>query len=124
MPQAMISLAELYRLFRGAVEANELSRIDLLSPQNESILVSPPTFDWTTDGGTNNAFVIGLSFSVYGPYYLTPVIFGDTGWTMPDSIWNLIPSGSSVYWRMRGADLDRTAFSIIYSTDIWWFYKP
>ena len=106
------------------IPASDLTELYCAAPANESILYSAPTFGWTTDGGANSAYIVDMSFSVYGPFYPSPVIFGDAGWTMPDNLWNMIPSGSYVYWRMRGADLDVRPLSIIYSSELWWFYKP
>jgi hypothetical protein len=44
-------------------------------------------------------------------------------WTMPLSVWNKIPSGRRIYWRVRGADLDVTPLTIIASDEIWSFNK-
>ena len=100
-----------------------LTSLNCVSPGNESILYSAPTFAWTTDGGSNNRYVVDLSFSVGGPWYSTPVL-QDKSWTMPSAIWSRIPSGSYIYWRVRGADLDDTPLTILYSAELWWFYKP
>ena len=100
-----------------------LTRLNCASPGNESILSSAPTFTWTTDGGSDNRYIVDLSFSVSGPWYSTPIL-QDKSWTMPTTIWNLIPSGSYIYWRVRGADLSDTPLTILYSAELWWFYKP
>jgi hypothetical protein len=104
--------------------ARELSQINCGDPANETAAYSPQTFAWTTNGGSNNMFVVDMAFSLSGPYYTSAVIHGETHWTMPDSWWDRIPSGSFVYWRVRGADLDVTPLNIIYSDELWWFYKP
>jgi len=105
----------------------ELTRISCQSPANESVLSSVPTFTWTTDGGTRNAYAVDMALSlsgpISGPVYSTPILY-ETSWTMPENIWNRIPSGSFVYWRVRGADLDATPLTVIYSTETRWFYKP
>jgi parallel beta-helix repeat protein len=99
-----------------------LTQIHVQSPANESILSSPPSFLWTTSGGTNNVFVLDAALSYGGPWYSTPIL-RNTSWTMPIRIWNRIPSGSYVYWQVRGADLDYSPLTIITSDEIWWFYK-
>jgi hypothetical protein len=43
---------------------------------------------------------------------------------MPTTIWNLIPSGSYIYWRVRAADLSDTPLTILRSEELWRFYKP
>jgi parallel beta-helix repeat protein/predicted outer membrane repeat protein len=108
----------------AGVYVGELDWILCQSPTNESIMYSPPTFTWRTDSGTDNMFVVDLAFSLSGPFYTSPVIEGDTSWMMPQQWWDRIPAGSFVYWRVRGADLDATPLNIIYSDEIWWFYKP
>jgi len=104
-----------------------LGEISLFSPANESIMYSPPTFTWTADSGTNNAYVVDMALSltgpISGPVYSTPILYEPT-WTMPTNAWNRIPSGSFVYWRVRGADLDFSPLTVIYSDEMWWFYKP
>jgi hypothetical protein len=42
---------------------------------------------------------------------------------MPSQLWNYIPPGSYVYWRVRGADLAVTPLTVITGDDVWWFYK-
>jgi len=108
--------------------AAELTNIHCVSPANESVISSPPAFIWTTDGGANNVFSIEVALSLRGPYYST---MGDLGhlipgteWTMPPKIWDRIPSQSFVYWRVCGADLDHDPLALVYSDEIWFFYKP
>jgi hypothetical protein len=83
---------------------------------------SAPNFTWAANGGLNNANIIDMAPSLSGPLYSSPKLYEPT-WTMPTSIWNRIPSGSYVYWRVRGADLDYWPLTIITSDEVWWFYK-
>jgi predicted outer membrane repeat protein len=106
------------------VEITPLTRMNLISPANASQRLSPPRFSWTTDGGAKNAYVVDMSLSLRGPFYTSLVIEGETHWTMPDSWWDRIPSGSFVFWRVRGADQGAKPLNIIYSNELWWFYKP
>jgi parallel beta-helix repeat protein len=106
-----------------------LSQIDCVSPRNGSTLYSPPTFTWRPDGGTDNVFAVDLSYSYpISTYWSTYEDYGQlleaNLWQMPVSIWNQIPSGSFVYWRVRGADLDVSPLNIIYGDSGFWFYKP
>ncbi len=117
----------------GLVDANDpdcgtaLTQITLNSPQNLANVSSPPTFSWTPDGGTNCVFAVDLALSPTGPIYSTyenmhqPIHV--TTWTMPASIWNKIPSGKRVYWRVRGADMDVVPRNIITSNSVRSFYK-
>ena len=106
-----------------------LSQINLATPANESTLSSVPSFSWTSVGGTNNRFAVDLSydwtFSLYWSTFenMRQPISG-SNWTMPASLWNFIPSGSYVYWRVRGADLAVQPVNIIAGHEVWWFYKP
>jgi hypothetical protein len=106
----------------------DLTGISCLSPPNESILSSSPTFMWSANGGTNNRFAVDLSYDwTFSRYWSTyenmhqPI--AAESWAMPQTLWNRIPSGSYVYWRVRGADLAVTPLTIITSDDVWWFYK-
>ena len=105
-----------------------LTTISCLSPANESVLSSAPTFTWMGDGGANNRFAVDLSYDwTFSWYWSTfqnmhhPI--AAESWTMPQPLWNFIPSGSYVYWRVRGADLAITPLTIITGADVWWFYK-
>ncbi|MBI4831707.1 MAG: hypothetical protein HY801_09175, partial [Candidatus Lindowbacteria bacterium] len=105
-----------------------LSSITLRSPPKMSTQTTPPTFEWTADGGTNNGFAVDLSSS---PFFTTfwstrenlHVTLASTNWAMPLSIWNRIPAGSQVFWRVRGADLDQQPLTVVKSAQIWSFFK-
>ncbi|NQU08636.1 MAG: S8 family serine peptidase, partial [Candidatus Abyssubacteria bacterium] len=99
-----------------------LTEIHLQDPNNGALLPSAPTFDWTADAGANNAFVIDVALFPSGPIH-TLGLFYVTSWTIPNSTWDLIPHGSIMYWRVRGADLAQEPLTIITSDEIWWFYK-
>jgi hypothetical protein len=105
-----------------------LTDISCLSPANASFLSSPPVFMWTADGGANNRFAVDLSYDwTFSRYWSTyenmrqPL--AAESWTMPQPLWNYIPSGSFVYWRVRGADLNISPLSVVTSEEVWWFYK-
>ena len=105
-----------------------LSIINLQFPANESILSSPPTFTWTTDGGANNTYAVDLAPSITGPVFSTRknlnLTITDPSWTMPIVVWGFIPSDTFVFWRVRGADLAGAPPGIVYSGSVSWFYKP
>ena len=112
-----------------AFKVEGLTRITCESPANASVLYSPPTFSWIPDGGTNNVFALDFSFSYPITGYwstfenLRQLISGNN-WTPSTTLWNRIPSGSYVYWRVRGADLNQSPLNIIYSDEVFWFYVP
>jgi hypothetical protein len=100
-----------------------LVRIICVSPEDGAFPSSAPTFTWIVFGGDTNAFKLDFAFSLAGPVYTTPVIWG-TSWSMPRSVWNRIPSGSTIYWRVKGADLADTPLTILYSDEnLWYFHK-
>jgi hypothetical protein len=44
-------------------------------------------------------------------------------WTMPQNLWNQIPSGATVYWRVRGRNGYQIPPAIINSDEVWRFRK-
>ena len=44
-------------------------------------------------------------------------------WAMPQQMWNSVPPGVYIYWRVRGADLTVTPLTIVTSADVWRFQK-
>ena len=99
-----------------------LTRITCMVPANESLVSSAPTFMWIANGGTDNRYAVDLAPSLSGPVYTSPVLSSGY-WSMPQAWWDFVPSGSYVYYRVRGADLDQTPLTIITSDELWWFYK-
>jgi hypothetical protein len=107
---------------------SSLTRISLVSPSKLSTLSAPPAFSWRALGGEQNSFAIDLSLLPgFKDYWSTHNNLHETiqaeSWTMPLSVWNMIPSGTRVYWRVRGADLSEDPLRIIRSNQIWSFIK-
>jgi hypothetical protein len=104
-----------------------LSQVSLQSPIDGSILSAPPTFAWTADAGENNAYALDFSLQPLFPFWSTyenmSQIIYDATWTMPPQMWEEIPAGKPVYWRVRGADLNLTPLTVITSDEVWSFYK-
>jgi hypothetical protein len=104
-----------------------LSQINLQLPANGDTLSAPPTFTWIVDAGENNAYAIDFALPPAFPFWSTHEnmhqIIYDTAWTMPLWMWQRIPSGSRVYWRVRGADLNLTPLTPVTSDEVWSFYK-
>jgi PKD repeat protein len=104
-----------------------LTKINLAGPQNGRTISSLPTFSWTTDGGSRNAFSVEIAFAPAGPWYSTytnlkKVIYGNS-YTMTSNSWAKIQAGIKVYWRVRGRDLDVVPQNIITSNELWYFIK-
>jgi hypothetical protein len=105
-----------------------LTEITLVSPANGSVLTVPPTFMWNPNGGVDNRFAVELSYSpAFSPYWSTYVnlhqpIAGNN-WAMSSSLWNKIPHGKTVYWKVTGADLSHQPMTYVYSGQIWTFTK-
>ena len=104
-----------------------LTQINLTSPSNLSTPASAPTFVWTADGGANNAFCVDFAIPSLIPFWSTfnnmHLLIYETNWTMPQGMWNVIPSGARVYWRVRGADLDDPPLTVVNSDELWSFFK-
>lgn len=105
-----------------------LTHIVLVSPQNSAQLSSPPTFTWTTDGGRDNSFAVDGSLSAgftnyWSTYNNGGKILKGNSWTMPLSVWNRIPPGTRMYWRIRGTDSAHQPLVILFSDQTWSFTK-
>jgi len=104
-----------------------LTVIGLQSPRDGSLLSSPPTFVWTVDGGTANQYAIDFSLTPAGPWLsswdnLRMVIDEEFIETNP-ILWAVVPSGTTWYWRVRGADRDVTPLTIITGAEVRSFTK-
>ena len=99
-----------------------LTQINLEAPADLATLSSAPALKWMPDGGTDGAFVVDVAIPGLAPLTTGPVT-SDTSWALPPGIWSSIPSGSQVYWRVRGADLDQTPLSPVISVEVWSFTK-
>lgn len=115
-------------MIRAVVETTpELRQINLVSPPDESTLTMPPTFEWLPDGGVDNAFAVDFALSPNGPIYSTYEnghrVIRDMELTMPQAVWNRIPIGKQVHWRVRGIDLDHEPITVIASDEVWSFTK-
>jgi parallel beta-helix repeat protein len=104
-----------------------LTQVNLQSPADTTTLSAPPTFAWASDAGENNAYAVDFSLPPQFPFWSTyenmhQVIY-DTTWTVPLWMWERIPSGKRVYWRVRGVDLNLTPMTTISSDEVWSFYK-
>lgn len=110
------------------VGKSDLTRINCEYPPSGALLFSGPTFSWTVDGGRNNVYAVDFAMSpgwrILSTWENLHLRITDPSWTMPESIWNQIPHGSYVYWRVRGANLADSPPIIVFSDEIWWFYKP
>jgi len=104
-----------------------LTQIELLSPGPQPPLMAPPKFYWAAMGGTNNGFAVDAAFLPTGPIWSTfnnlHIVIEDTSWQMPTLLWNAIPPGSVVYWRVRGVDRDQAPITVTTSDEVWSFSK-
>ncbi len=92
-------------------------------------MYSPPTFSWEADGGTRNVFAVDFnlsypSTSYWSTYENLGALITSYSWTPSSELWDRIPSGNYVYWRVRGANLDSAPLNIVCGDYDWWFYKP
>jgi len=103
-----------------------IQAINLQSPPNGSLLsrFAPPTFTWTSVGGTNNRYVVQWLLSSGGPLNTGSVVSG-TSWTMPIDTWFVIPSGTTIFWRVLGVDLNQPLpRDIVASDEVWTAIQP
>jgi len=108
---------------------NELTQINLFSPSHQATISGLPTFTWAVDGGLDNAYAVDVSYSsTFKSYWSTHNNLGlsisNTSWTPSQTVWNQIPSGKWVYWRVRGVDWSHEPVTVIMSGQVRSFYKP
>ena len=106
----------------------DLTTIHLKLPLNGALLTSPPLFEWEVDGGGRNGFALDFSLNpgflnYWSSYDDLHQILQGTSFVTPQYLWNRVPRGKNVYWRVRGADMDKTPIIIITSDESWWFRK-
>ena len=111
-----------------SIEYVAFTQISLASPADLSSLSTPPTFTWTVDGGTGNVYAVDLSLSpdfsaFWSTYENMHQLIPDTTWAMPQPVWDMVPVGVPIYWRVRGADLDLAPPDIITSDEVWSFTR-
>jgi hypothetical protein len=95
-----------------------LNDILLFSPMAQALVSSPPRFIWNAEGETQNAYAVEMRFGSspwYSTYTNLHLIIDETSWQMPAPIWRKIPSGATVFWRVRGIDVDKEPRSIVSS---------
>jgi hypothetical protein len=85
-------------------------------------------FFWSYNGGTVNAFAVEFSLSpsfvsYWSTYENLGEIIFDSHWVAPQPLWDRIPPGSSIYWRVRGMDSEHQPPSVITSSEVWLFQK-
>jgi hypothetical protein len=104
-----------------------LSHIQLEMPADGTHSTDPLTFKWNPDGGETNSYSIEIAFKPGGPWRSTEANLGVTIWdhsyTCPTNVWNRLPTGVTVYWRVVGTDTTVTPATYITSTDTWTFVK-
>jgi hypothetical protein len=105
-----------------------LSTVNLVSPSDGSLLSEPPTFFWAVDGGSSNQYSIDFALTPRGPFIFSSwdrirlVIVEENISTNP-LLWAGVPSGTTWYWRVRGADTSQSPLAIVTSAEVWSFTK-
>ncbi|RJP16034.1 MAG: hypothetical protein C4520_18620 [Candidatus Abyssobacteria bacterium SURF_5] len=104
-----------------------LTTIHLTSPQNEAVLTSAPTFTWMSDACPGDIFAVDIAVPPWVSFWSTYNNLGlriiQPYWTMPENLWSQIPSGATVYWRVRGRNGYQNPPAIINSDEVWRFRK-
>jgi len=118
LPTVLAVALALVLFVPGNAPGAELATIHLQCPSDDASASVPPTFAWTTDGGTNNNFVVDITIPGLVALWTTPIL-GEPSWTPSQTLWNLIPAGSQITWRVRGADLNVTPLDVITSDEQW-----
>ena len=104
-----------------------LSWIHLSQPSNGSVAYLAPTFSWTSDGVPTCVYAVDFAIPQVVPFWSTyenmQILISQKYWEVPQSLWDQVPSGVTVYWRVRGADPADPPLDIITSDEVWTFQK-
>lgn len=104
-----------------------LSRIDLSFPGNQAWVFIPPTFQWTTDSGPGCIYAVDFAMPPKVPFFSTysnlHILITPKSWTLPQDLWDQIPHGTFVYWRVRGAVQTEPPYDVVTSGQVWVFYR-
>lgn len=77
--------------------------LHLLSPDDSVSSSSPLTLEWTHGCPDNDSWVVGISED---PNFMNFIsispILDNTSWTIPDAIWQTLPTGIPLYWKVLG----------------------
>lgn len=106
--------------------AQGLTQINLTFPSNQSTIYSAPQFTWTSDGDPGTVYAVDLAIPSLVPFWSTlnaGIQINQKSWVMPQALWNLIPGGSQIFWRVRGADPAQQPLNIVTSDEVWAFFK-
>ncbi|RJP14895.1 MAG: hypothetical protein C4520_20925 [Candidatus Abyssobacteria bacterium SURF_5] len=121
-----------FQMTQAQFPASPLTTIHLLYPPDLAVLnalTSPPTFVWSADGGANVKYAIDFSLSAAFTNYVSSyetlgVQLPNISVTIPQAIWDSVPTGTPIYWRVRGADTGVTPITPVFSTETWSFVRP
>ncbi|MBL7047986.1 MAG: FG-GAP repeat protein [Nitrospira sp.] len=77
--------------------------LHLLTPGDAENSSTPPTLSWTHGCPDNNSWMLGLSTDLNYSSFLgfSPLLTGRS-WDIPTALWNTIPSGVPIYWKVIG----------------------
>lgn len=77
--------------------------LHLLFPEDSVSFSSPPTLEWTHGCPENASWVVGISEDPDFPSFvvISPIL-DNTSWGIPDTIWQTLPIGISLYWKVLG----------------------
>jgi hypothetical protein len=77
--------------------------LHLLSPEDSVSSSSPLTLEWTHGCPDNDSWVVGISDDPnYTNFIAISPILDNTSWTIPDTIWQTLPTGIPLYWKVLG----------------------
>ena len=77
--------------------------IHLSGPAEGASLNSAPTLEWTHGCMNNTSWVVGLSLdSGFSSFLLISPLLSEPAWSIPDGIWQSLPTGVPIYWVTLG----------------------
>ncbi len=96
------------------------AEISLLSPENESVHSTPPTFSWTPGQYNMHIFISVFSYDLPGfsGYQLVKFFNIGSSFPLPAAWWNAIEAGKPCIWAVYELNDQGGVIS-----DVYWFMK-
>ena len=77
--------------------------LHLLGPGDLSVFSAPPAMEWTTGCSENTSWIIGMSTDPeFNDFTAISPVLESTSWIMEDTIWDTLPPGIPIYWKVLG----------------------
>jgi hypothetical protein len=98
------------------------NQMNLLKPSNGARILNPPTFSWSP--GCNNRYIVQYSYySDFRDILFSTRLLSTPSVAISAFTWYKVPSGRTIYWRVKGGDIAFSSSVIHTSQEVWSFVK-